>query len=108
MAGPRPPRTTRRHGAATMPEASITAHLPTIDIELMRRRVPEQDAELITVQIRAAPSFEAMERWLAQYPSLQLGNPFQWWIDATRAAWQPWLAMNPALALLLPHSDERA
>jgi len=90
-----------------MQEASITAHLPTIDIELMRRRVPEQDAELITVQIRATPSFEAMERWLAQYPSLPFGNAFQWWTDAMRAAWQPWLAINPALALLLPRGDER-
>jgi hypothetical protein len=90
----------------TMPEASITAHLPTVDIELMRRHVPEQNAELITVQIRATPSFEAMERWLSQYPVLPTGNPFQWWTDLMRAAWQPWLAMNPALALLLPRREE--
>jgi hypothetical protein len=88
-----------------MPEASITAHLPTIDIELMRRLVPEQNAELITVQIRATPSFEAMERWLAQSSAFPLGAPLQWWTDIVRAAWQPWLALNPALALLLPRSD---
>jgi hypothetical protein len=88
-----------------MPEATITAHLPTVDIEFMRRRVPEQNAELITVQIRATPSFEAMERWLTQSPSLPLGDAFQWWTDLMLAAWQPWLVINPALALLLPRSD---
>jgi len=88
-----------------MPEASITAHLPMIDIELMRRHAPEQNAELITVQIRATPSFEAMERWLTQYPvlppALPFVNPFDWWADMVRAAWQPWLAMNPLLAPLV-------
>jgi hypothetical protein len=88
-----------------MPEASITAHLPTIDIELKRRSIPEQNAELITVQIRATPAFEAMERWVAQSSALPFGTPLQWWTDMMLAAWQPWLRLNPALALLLPRGD---
>ncbi|MBP0633222.1 hypothetical protein [Cupriavidus sp. AcVe19-1a] len=89
-----------------MPETRITAHLPTIDIELMHRELPEQNAELITVQIRATPSFEAMERWLAQSATFALGQPFalQLWTDMLRGAWVPWLAKNPVLALFVPRA----
>lgn len=91
-----------------MPETRITAHLPTIDIELMHRELPEQNAELMTVQIRATPSFEAMERWLAQSATFALGQPFalQFWTDMLVPAWLPWLAMNPALALFVPRATE--
>ena len=91
-----------------MPESSITAHLPTMDIELMRRYMPEQNTELISVLIRATPGFAAMEHWLAQSPPLPFEEVFQWWADMVRAAWQPWLALNPALALLLPHPETPA
>ncbi|MGN5479898.1 hypothetical protein ACTMU2_32805 [Cupriavidus basilensis] len=43
-----------------------------------------------------------MEHWLAQSPPLPFDEVFQWWADMVRAAWQPWLALNPALATLLP------
>ncbi|WER45477.1 hypothetical protein CupriaWKF_14385 [Cupriavidus sp. WKF15] len=91
-----------------MPEASITAHLPTMDIELMRRSLPEQDADLIAVLVRATPAFAAIEHWLAQSPPLPFEDVLQWWADMVRAAWQPWLALNPALALWLaaPASPE--
>lgn len=85
-----------------MPEASITAHLPTMDIELMRHRLPEENTDVISVLIRATPSFAAMEHWLAQSPPLPFEDVMQWWADMVRATWQPWLALNPALALMLP------
>lgn len=91
-----------------MPEASITAHLPTVDIEFKRHNVPEQNAELISVLIRATPSFAAMEHWLAQYPPLPFEEVVQWWADMVRATWQPWLALNPAFSLLLPYQDREA
>ncbi|CAG9176601.1 hypothetical protein LMG23992_03321 [Cupriavidus laharis] len=90
-----------------MPEASITAHLPTMDIEFMRRSVPEQNAEVISIQIRATPSFAAMEPWLAPLPPIPFADAFQWWADMLRAAWQPWLAFNPSLAVLLPPQEPR-
>ncbi len=91
-----------------MPETRITVHLPTIDIELMHHQLPEQNAELMTVQIRATPSFEAMERWLAQSATFAPGQPFalQLWTDMLRRAWLPWLVMNPALALFVPRATE--
>ncbi len=88
-----------------MPEASITAHLQTLDLELKRHSLPEQNADVISVLIRATPAFAAMEHWLAQYPPLPFEDGFQWWADMLRAAWQPWLALNPALALLLPPKE---
>lgn len=88
-----------------MPEASITTHLPTMDIELMRHSLPEENADVIALLVRATPAFAAMEHWLAQSPPLPFEDVFQWWADMVRAAWQPWLALNPALALLLPPQE---
>ncbi|WER50566.1 hypothetical protein CupriaWKF_34210 [Cupriavidus sp. WKF15] len=94
--------------ALAMPETRITAQLPIIDIELMHRELTEQNAELITAQIRATPSFEAMERWLVQSAAFAPGQPFalQLWTDILCRAWLPWLAMNPALVLFVPRATE--
>ena len=84
-----------------------TAHLPGLDIEVMHRRAAEGDAELISIHLRAAPSFEAFGRALD-------ANPFAFWAQAAQLAWQPWIGAAFALpwtfgALALPRpSDEDA
>ncbi len=58
-----------------MPETRITAHLPTIDIELMHCELPEQNADLMTVQIRATPH---STRWSVGWrnpPHSRSGSP---------------------------------
>jgi hypothetical protein len=40
---------------------TATAHLPGLDIEIVHRRLPDGDAEQISINLQAAPSFEAMQ-----------------------------------------------
>ena len=70
-----------------------TARLPGLDIEIMHRRAVEGDAEQISINLRAAPSFEAFGR------TLELTNPFAFWAQAAQLAWLPWLETTRTLAL---------
>lgn len=72
------------------------AHLPGLDIEIVHRRSPQGDAEQISINLQAVPSFEAFGRFL------ETANPFAFWAQATRLAWFPWLAA--AHAVMLPPS----
>ena len=76
--------------AAGTSATRATARLPGLDIEIVRRRAVEDDAEQIAIYLRAAPSFEAFGR------ALEAANPLGFW---TQFAWQPWLAASWALAL---------
>jgi hypothetical protein len=67
--------------------------LPGLDIEIVHRRAVEGDAEQISINLRAAPSFEAFGH------ALEATNPFAFWAQAARFAWQPWLGAAWALAL---------
>jgi hypothetical protein len=51
-------------------ETRATARLPGLDIEIVHRRSPEGDAEQISINLRAVPSFEAFGRFL------ETANPF--------------------------------
>src|SRR5215831_20192738 len=73
-----------------------TARLPGLDIEIMHRRAVEGDAEQISINLRAAPSFEAFG------PTLELTNPFAFWAQAAQLAWLPWLETARTLALRWP------
>jgi hypothetical protein len=80
---------------------TATAHLPGLDIEIVHRRLPDGDAEQISINLRAAPSFEVFGRYL------EAANPFVFWAQAARLMWFPWLAvaravMPPNLAPPLP------
>jgi hypothetical protein len=68
-----------------------TAHLPGLDIEIVHRRSPSADAELISIHLQAVPSFEAFGRFL------EGANPFAFWVRAAQLAWQPWLGAAGAL-----------
>jgi hypothetical protein len=73
-----------------------TAHLPGLEIEIVHRRSPGGDAEQISINLQAVPSFEAFGRFL------EAANPFVFWAQATQMAWLPWL--EAARTLILPRS----
>lgn len=73
-----------------------TARLPGLDIEIMHRRAVEGDAEQISINLRATPSFEAFGR------TLELTNAFAFWAQAAQLAWLPWLGTARTLALPWP------
>ena len=60
-----------------------TARLPGLDIEIIHRRAPAGDAEQISINLQAAPSFEAFGRFL------ETANPFAFWMAAAQLAWSP-------------------
>ena len=62
-----------------------TARLPALEIEIVHRRSPAGDAEQISINLQAMPSFEAFGRFL------ETANPFAFWAQAARLAWLPWL-----------------
>ncbi|HUB97887.1 MAG TPA: hypothetical protein VL993_18325 [Stellaceae bacterium] len=66
-------------------ETRATAHLPGVDVEIVHRRAEDASAEMITISLRAAPSFEAFGRYL------EAANPLIAWARFMELAWQPWL-----------------
>ena len=67
-------------------ETRATARLPGLDIEILHRRSPDGDAEQISINLRATPSFEAFGGFL------ESANPFAFWARAMQLAWSPWPA----------------
>ena len=82
-----------------MDETRAVARLPHLDIEIVHRRLPDQQAEQLAISLRATPSFDAFRRHLeAQapfWPLLAL-NPFLIWQRTLQQAWRPWLQALPA------------
>jgi hypothetical protein len=73
-----------------------TARLPGLKIEIVHSRSPAADAERISINLQADPSFETFGR------VLQTAGPFVFWAQATQMAWLPWL--EAASALMFPRS----
>lgn len=72
-------------------ETKVTAKLPNLDVEMTRRELPEENAETITLRLRATPSFEAFAGALLQ-PNHSAFAPFiAAWLDS--ADGQPLLPM---------------
>jgi hypothetical protein len=65
-----------------------TARLP--GIEIVHRRSPSGDAEQISINLQAVPSFEAFGRFV------ESANPFAFWTQVIQVAWLPWLAAAQA------------
>jgi hypothetical protein len=86
----------QRHTEVTAAETGATratARLPGLDIEIVHRRTADGDAEEISINLRAAPSFEAFGR------VLEAANPFAFWAQGAQVAWLQWLEAARALAL---------
>jgi hypothetical protein len=81
------------------------ARLPRLDIEIVHRRSPEGDAEQVSINLTATPSFEAFGAFL------ESANPFALWAETMRLAWLPWLEatravmLPPAAASSLPRTE---
>jgi hypothetical protein len=78
--------------ARSSDDITATARLPGLAIEIVRRRAPGGDAEQISINLQAVPSFEAFGRFAEGM------NPFAFWAQAMQMAWLPWLAATQALA----------
>lgn len=105
-----------------MDETKITAKLPTLDVEIIRRELPDEDAETITLRMTAVPSFEAVAAFLMRHgnvPFMPFGaawmspwmnawaNPLLSWTRLTQAVWAPWLQpMMPRVAWRRDDADD--
>ena len=67
------------------------ASLPGLEIEVVHRRLPDAQAEQISIHLQAVPSFAAVGRFLGAT------NPFAFWAHAAQMAWLPWLGAANAL-----------
>jgi hypothetical protein len=77
-----------------MTETRATAHLPTLDMEFVRRELPDDGAEQIAVRMTAKPSFEAFCAPLRQaLPAMMAMNPALLWLDV----------LAPGYGTLAPH-----
>jgi len=81
-----------------MGQTKLTAHLPTVDIEITRHELPEQNAQALTIHITATPSFDDPAQWLLKTALFSIAPPFSIWIDFMQVwqrtwfpVWQPWL-----------------
>jgi hypothetical protein len=70
-----------------------TAQLPSLDIEITHRRAAEGDAESISINLKAVPSFEHFVR------AFGAANPFALWMRGIELAWLPWIEASRAMAL---------
>jgi hypothetical protein len=70
-----------------------TARLPGLEVEIIHRRLPGADAEQLSINLQAVPSFEAFGQFL------QAANPFAFWAQAAKLVWFPWLGAASALTL---------
>jgi len=80
-----------------------TAHLPGLKIDVLHQRSPDGDAEQISINLQAVPSFEAFSRYMENV------NPLVLWVQLAQIAWFPWLqasrtAMLPWQSPLEPKS----
>lgn len=86
-----------------MEETKLTAALPNLDVQIVHRALPEQNAEAISITFTATPDFETAAKMLA--PNLPLLGmwmaPMQAWTSLVQQAWAPWLnAMGTGARLL--------
>jgi hypothetical protein len=72
-------------------ETKAVAHLPNVDIEIIHRRPWEGNEELLTITMRAVPSFDAFFR------AVEAANPFVFWMRAVETAWGPWLRLGESV-----------
>jgi hypothetical protein len=90
-----------------MDETKVTAHLPTLDVEIVRKNDPDEQSEMMTIRLRAQPSFKAMADHLAgkalSPASLLWMTPLGIWSRLWASAWMPLLnAPGDARAELPP------
>jgi hypothetical protein len=86
----------RQNGEAISDGTDATraiAHLPGLEIEITHRRAAGDDAEHLSINLKAVPSFEAFGR------AFEAANPFALWMRGVALAWQPWIEATRAMGL---------
>jgi hypothetical protein len=80
-------------------ETRLTAALPTATVEMVMREHQDAGSEVVTISIRATPSFKALGETFRP-EALMWANPFAAWIQMGQMgmrmatlAWQPWLQL---------------
>ena len=89
-------------------ETRITATLPTATVEMVMREHQGEGSEMLTISIRATPSFQAISQAFRP-EALMLANPFALWMRMATLAWQPWLQLTGAVSQAqreLPSPDQ--
>ncbi len=74
-------------------DTKAVAHLPNLDIEILHRRAWRGDEEIVSITLRATPSFDAF------FNCFEAANPFALWMRAVEAAWSPWLRLSEAASM---------
>lgn len=70
-------------------ETRATGRLANLDIEIVHRRARHEDAEQISITLRATPSLAAFGQFL------ETANPLLFWMRMMEIAWSPWLILPP-------------
>jgi hypothetical protein len=81
--------------SAATDTSRATAHLPGLDIEITHRRAAEGDAEHISINLKAVPSFDEFARTFG----FGAANPFALWMRSVELIWLPWIEASRAMAL---------
>jgi hypothetical protein len=87
------------HRESEIEATKAIAHLPGLDIDIVRRRSPNDDWEELSINLRATPSFETLGR------VLDVADPFTLWVQAARLMWMPWLLT--VQTMMLPDGHPR-
>ena len=87
-----------------MEETKITSSIANLDVEIVRKEYPEENAEVMTIKLQATPSFEAVSRsMLSPFSSPFLFNPLTAWAQMMKIAWSPLLStMVPRVQVAPP------
>ena len=101
-----------------MDETKVTGSLPNLDMTIVRRKLPEENSEVVTVNLKATPSLRAVAGAVASNPALPaamlMATPLLLWSRAVAAAWRPWLGWLPSATgagaprLAPPQADPRS
>lgn len=81
-----------------MDETKLTATLPYLTMEIIRRELPEDKVDILTIHVRASPGFQTAGSLLA-WPLLAW--PLDAWATLMRAAW--FIPYRSGYASLRPH-----
>lgn len=97
-----------------MHDIRVTANLPQLDVEIVREKFPEDGNEVMTIRMRATPSFRQVADTMvprllgAALPALPAPTfaaasmtmwtlPLMLWSQMARAAWSPMVSMIGAM-----------
>lgn len=67
----------------------MTASLPRLDVEIVHRELPDEKAEVVTIEMRATPSFDTAVTAMAPQAlsALMQFNPMLVWMNTAASAW---------------------